>query len=128
MMTEKINWTLSVQVVAGPRIADGKTITVDAYDKIGVVIVAGAADKEVQVQPGGAGKVQFLLISSDRYDDKLTYKVNGAAANPIMLDALQLFMGDGAVGLLDPAPEKLFFSNALTDDASVQILVGRQAT
>ena len=33
-MTEKINWTLNVQVVGGPKILASDTIDVDAYDKI----------------------------------------------------------------------------------------------
>ncbi|MFQ5856215.1 MAG: hypothetical protein ACE5LU_11285 [Anaerolineae bacterium] len=127
-MAEKINWTLNVQVVGGPKMSASKTMTVDAYDKIEVVISDGATDEEVQVQPGGSGQVQFLLISSDQYGGDLTYKVNVGTADPIKLDAQQLLMGDGAVGLLGAAPEKLLFSNGLGNDASIQILVGRIAT
>lgn len=127
-MPEKINLTLNVQVVGGPRISASKTITVDAYDKIEVVIPDGATDEDIEVQPGGAGQVQFLLISSDQYGADLTYKVNDATADPIKLDAQQLLMGDGAVGLLGSAPEKLLFSNGLGSDASIQILAGRKAT
>jgi len=88
-MSEKINWTLNVQVTAGPKIQVTQTETVDAYDKIDVSIVDGVADEEVQVQPGSAEQVLFLLIYSDQYGDSLTYKINDPAAPPIKLDTLQ---------------------------------------
>lgn len=131
-MTEKINWTLNVQVVGGPKILASDTIDVDAYDKIDVTIEPDASEKEVQIQPGDLGQVQFLLIKSDQYGDGLTYKVN-AANDEIKLDALQVLIGDGAVGLFKGSPEKLLFTNNLVSDgdkipASIQILVGRKAT
>lgn len=131
-MTEKINWTLNVQVVGGPKILASDTIDVDAYDKIDVTIEPDASEKEVQIQPGDLGQVQFLLIKSDQYGDGLTYKVN-AANDEITLDALQVLIGDGAVGLFKGSPEKLLFTNNLVSDgdkipASIQILVGRKAT
>ncbi len=58
-MTEKINWTLNVQVVGGPKILSSDTIEVDAYDKIDVTIEP--SEKEVQIQPGDLGQMQFLL-------------------------------------------------------------------
>lgn len=132
-MAEKIHWALTVQVVGGPKISASKTINhVDAYDKIDVVINAGE-EEEVQVQPGDPGQVQFLLIRSDRYAPPeqetpgLSYKVNGTG-KAIELDALQLLMGDGAVGLLGAGPKTLVFSNELDQDASIEILVGRKAT
>jgi hypothetical protein len=71
-MSEKIFWTLNVQVGGGPKISESKTMEVDAYDKVEVTIEDGAADKEVQVQPGGTG-VQFLMIRSDQFGSDLTY-------------------------------------------------------
>jgi hypothetical protein len=127
-MSEKINWTLNVQVVGGPKISESDTILAEAYDKVQVTIAAGDSDVEVDVQPGGSGQVQFLLISSDQYAEGLTYKVNADSADAVELDGPQVLIGKGAVGLLDPEPKKLFFSNGLAEDASVQILVGRDAT
>jgi hypothetical protein len=127
-MAEKINWTLNVQVVGGPKMSAFQTVTVDAYDKIGVTVPVGETDKEVEVQPGPAGRVQFLLISSDQFGDDLTYKVNNAG-DAIKLDAQQLLIGDGAVGLLGASPpETLSFTNDLAQDANIEILVGRNAT
>jgi hypothetical protein len=127
-MSEKINWTLNVQVVEGPTISMSQTMIVDAYDKIEVIVSDGSADEDIEIQPGGAGQVQFLMIRSDKYDSHLTYKVNAADAKPIILDALQVLVGDGAIGLLGAAPEKLFFSNGTGVNATIEILVGRKAT
>jgi hypothetical protein len=127
-MSQKINWTLTVQVAGGPKLAASQEITVDAYDKIDVTVPSGATDHDVEIQPGGAGQVKLLLISSDQYDADLTYKVNVGTADAVKLDAQQLLTGDGAVGLLGAPPEKLLLSNGLDTDAAVQILVGRKAT
>lgn len=122
-----INVTLSVQVVEGPSIAATRTIDVDAYDKIQVRIEQGAAGKVVEVQPGGAGRVQLLVITSSEFSELLTYKVNNAGAD-VILDAEQVFMGDGGVSLLGAVPETLAFTNALANDVDVVILVGRNAS
>lgn len=131
MPSEKISWTLNVQVVGGPRLSESKTIEVDAYDMIQVTIDDGTTtDKEVQIQPGATG-VQFLLIKSDQYGENLQYKVSDGTTttSAVKLDApVQLFIGSGAVGLLDKAPVKLLFTNTLGKAANIQVLVGRDAT
>lgn len=128
-MSEKITWSLNVQINGGPKLSASQALTVDAYDKIAVSIDDGVSDKEVQVQPGGSGQVQFLMIQADSYSDQVSYKVNSASAtDTIALDALQVYMGKGAIGCLDPAPETLFFSNSSGATVSLGILVGRKAT
>jgi hypothetical protein len=130
-MSEKINWTLNVQVGGGPKITESKTILVEGYDKIEVDVRDGAAAEDIQIQPGDSGQVQFLLIRSDEYGEDLTYSVNAAEPDPtqrIKLDALQVLMGDGAVGLLGASPQTFFLYNALGKDVSLQILVGRKVT
>jgi hypothetical protein len=128
-MSEKINCMVNAQVVGGPRISESRIIEIEAYDMIVVTVDDTATDKEVQVQPGTSG-AQFLLIRSDQYGEKLTYKVKDdtGETGSIKLDALQLLMGSGAVGLLGKAPIKLLFSNTSGKAASIQILVGRDAT
>lgn len=125
-MTESINWTVTAAVDGGPKVSGTNTIEVDAYDKIGVV-VAAQSQTQVQVQPGSAGQVQFLLVKADPYSPSLTYRVNQPDATPIPLDTLQLFNGAGAVSLLDPSPKTFFFSNGTENDTAVAILVGRNA-
>lgn len=126
-MTESINWSLNAQIVGGPKIMASDTEEIEAYDKIEVTIENGAIDKVVEIQPGGADKVQFLVIKSEKYSDDLTYKVN-SLTDIIKLDALHVFIGTGAVGLLKETPKKLSFTNGLIDPVSVEILVGRMAT
>ncbi|NOR43287.1 MAG: hypothetical protein GQ572_08100 [Gammaproteobacteria bacterium] len=127
-MTESINWSLNVQVIGGPKVMASDTKEIEAYDKIEVTIEAGTTE-QVEIQPGGDGRVQFLLIKSDTYSndiEKLTYKVN-ELTTIIELDALQVFIGNGAVELLTKPPEKLVFTNDLATPVSIEILVGRMA-
>ncbi|MGH8071777.1 MAG: hypothetical protein ACRERE_42390 [Candidatus Entotheonellia bacterium] len=49
------------------------------------VLVPGGDDQTlgmatVEVQPGSAGQVKFLMITSSLYDVNLTYSVDGGAA------------------------------------------------
>ena len=126
-MTESINWSLNIQVIGGPKVMASDTKEIEAYDKIEVTIEAETADKEVEIQPGATDSVEFLLIKSDTYSEDLTYKVFGQD-KIIKLDALQVFIGNGAVELLTGPPEKLVFTNGLTTPVSIEILVGRMAT
>ncbi|MCP4329268.1 MAG: hypothetical protein GY791_12620 [Alphaproteobacteria bacterium] len=127
-MQEMVKLSVSATVSGGPEISASRAIAVDAYDSIKVVVDAAVADLEVEVQPGGSGQVKFISITSTVYGSDLTYRVNNAAGAPVALDAPQVFGGEGAVGLLDPAPASLFFSNSMDRDATVQIFVGRDAT
>lgn len=126
-MTEKINWTINAQVVGGPRIQEVKELEIEAYDKITVTIEAQENDKAVDIQPGGAGQVRFLMLTSSRYED-VTYKVN-TGTSVVNLDAPLFLVGEGAVGLLSPALKTLVFTNDhASEDVSIQVLVGRDAT
>jgi len=131
-MTEKINWNLDVQVDGGPKLmASDKIEDIEAYDKFDIKIASDGTEKEILLMPDSTGKVKFLLIKSDNYGDKLKYKVS-AAADFIELDAVHLFIGDGAVGLLK-VTDKLIFKNELVSEgkklnASIQILIGRMVT
>ncbi len=130
-MSEKIKYSVDVQVVGGIKISSSQTFTVDAYDKIEVAVADGASDEDIEVQPGSAGQVQFLLIQSVKYGDNLTYSVNAAEADPtkrIKLDSQQLFVGTGNVGLLGDSPKTLYFYNSLGEDTVIKILAGRKAT
>ena len=137
-MPESILVALNISVAGGPKLAGPQTIGVDAYDKIKVNIEAGDANEDgeiepvtkmVDVQPGAAGKVQFLFINSDEFstaapDKKLNYKVN-TMPTQIELDAPLLLVGDGAVSLLGEAPGKLTFTSTLGKPVNIEILVGR---
>jgi len=127
-MAEKIKYSLNVQVVGGISIPVSGEITVEAYGKIQIAVTAGVSDLEVNLQPDGANLAQFLLIKASSYDSTLTYKVNTDSATAISLDGPHVFIGSGAVGILDSAPTKLFFSSGLATDVTVDILIGRDAT
>jgi hypothetical protein len=133
-MTKQISWTYNVEVVGGSRISESKTISAEAVDEIGLTIDPQQT-KEIEIQPGGAGQVQFLLIKSDRYGDQanqVTYKVNATNQPVRTLDGPHLLIGKGATGLLvstTAGPNKLFVTNGLANDPiSISILVGRDAT
>ncbi len=127
-MSEKIKYAINAAVVGGVSIQVSGEVSPDAYEKIQVTIPGKATDKRVNLQPDGTNLSEFLLIKSSTYDAKVTYKINDATATAITLDGPHIFIGKGAVGILNSAPTKLFFSNALDNDISVDILLGRDAT
>jgi hypothetical protein len=131
-MSQKITYALDVRVSGGPSLAQTGTIETEAYAKIEITVPADAADKEVNLQPGGSGLTQFLLITASTYDDPINYKINAASNPAIDLDGPHLFMGKGVIGILDggSAPTKLFFTSpgAQSEDVDVTILIGRDAT
>jgi hypothetical protein len=127
-MTEKINYSLSFQVVGGTTVPVAGTIESEAYEKIQVNIPAGSTNLNVNLQPTGTKLAQFLLIKASKYSTDLSYKVNADTGTAIVLDGPHVFVGNGAVAILDTAPAKLLFSNKLTEDVTVDILLGRDAT
>ena len=122
-MPEKINWTLNVQVVGGPKVSASDTLDVEAYDKIEAVIPAGGS-ATIDVQPGTGA--QFLLITAGSYAD-MTYEVDSSGTT-VTLDGPHVLIGSGAVGLLGSTQNQFEFSNAGGEDVTVDILVGRDAT
>ncbi|MEX2283702.1 MAG: hypothetical protein WEE89_14550 [Gemmatimonadota bacterium] len=132
-MSRKIKWKVDVTVESGPTLTAGDSIDVEAYDFVRAEVPGGdattAGTATVDVQPSGAGKVLFIGIKSDVYDEKLTYKVDGAGLD-VKLDSAQVFVGGGALGLLGTTTKQFVFTNkaGLSKKAAVEILVGRKAT
>lgn len=131
-MAGKIKWKLDVVVESGPSISSGETLNVEAYDYVKVEVPGGdtmtPGTATVEVQPSGTGKVQFLSIKSDVYNEKLTYEVD-ASGTDIKLDSAQVFIGGGSIGLLGATTKQFVFTNkAGLGKAAVEILVGRKAT
>jgi len=134
----KIIVNTNIAVPNGPAFAFHQALDVDAYDMIDVTVPAppdaAATDKKIELQPGGAGQVQFIAIVSDWFGDKLSYKINKKTADVRVLDQPHVLSGAGAVSLFDNAspPTALFFTNATSGatakEAKVQILIGRDAT
>lgn len=129
-MPATLQWSFNALLVNGPSLAFSDTFDVEAYDKIDVEVdaQAGAApgSKDVEVQPGGAGRVQFLLVTASSYDPPLTYEVDGGAARP--LDAPLLVVGSGAVSAFSPTLNDITFHNVHNSARAVQILVGRNVS
>jgi hypothetical protein len=140
-----LNLTLNAQVVGGPQVSASRTKQIEAYDKVDVMINPGDTDIEVDIQPGAAGQVGFLLIKSSLYsqaaaDQKLTYfVVDGSSDFPAAGDGLELndphvYMG-GALAVFGLAPRAPRFTSTYVADptnptvnrAVVEILVGRNA-
>src|SRR5262249_32181290 len=101
LMSVNISWKLSVEIPSGPSLSLASAVEVHAYDLITVIVPHSAAtppaEVAVDVQPGAAGRVRFLLIRSSTYGDNLQYKVH-ATGNParVLNDAL-LLVGAGSL-------------------------------
>lgn len=120
-MAEKISWNFVAQALGGPSLSKQGTLEVDAYDKITVTITAGTTQK-VNLVPSGT--VSLLIIKPAVASADLSYLVG---ANPVILDAPHVFIGTGAVSLLGGLAQ-LSFTNNTAADASIEILLGRDAT
>ena len=136
-----VNVALNVQVTGGPQMLVSKAISIEAYDKIEVTVEPGTT-QTVEIQPGVANRVSFLLIKSNLYSEndatkKLTYVVNDGsvdAASTIELDEPHLFLGRGAASVFGLAPRVLKFTSTYVgtpttpNRAAIEILVGRDPT
>jgi hypothetical protein len=124
-MPETVAWSFSVGVDQGPRVAGSDSFAVDAYDKLSVVLEAGAADVDVEVQP--AGKVKVLVVRPSAFDAAITLSAD-AGATKFALDGPIVLIGSGAVAMLDEEPKTLRFANGTAADVTVDVLVGRDPT
>lgn len=127
-MPQNITWKAQTSIAGGPSSTSSEVIPIEAYDVIEIELEDGDADEEVEVQPGGAGQVLFLQITSTVYGADLSFKVNAISNPSHELDRPLVLAGDGAIGLLGAAPTSLFFTNDLGSSATIQVLVGRNAT
>lgn len=123
---------LRVEIAGAGTLSATHTLDAEAYDRIDVTVPTGTPNTAtVQVQPGGSGQVQLLLMTASAYPAdgsgtaQLTYTVDGGSA--IDLDAPLLVVGSGAVGLLG-AVNEIVFTNDAAEPVDVSILVGRDAT
>ena len=137
-MAQTIQWKSEVTVGGKIEMSLSRSIPAEALDTIKITVLGSGStggpdtDKKVEVQPSAiAGQVKFLAITSDLFGDDthfLTYKVNADTNPPTVLDQPVVLGGEGGVSLLDPSPTSLFFSSTMVADATIHILVGRDAT
>lgn len=121
-MAEQLIWDVTVRADGGPQVTGSGAFEVEAYDKLSVVVPAGA-NLAVDLGPGAAGRIACLVILPAQPSDDLSYDVSGT---DITLDEPQFLFG-GAVNLTGN-PAALTFANAGGQDAAVEILLGRDAT
>ena len=126
-MSTSITWQLTVNIPSGPSVTTANAVAVDAYDRIAVTIPNTNTEVEVDVQPGAAGRVKFLLVRSDRYGDQLTFKAHVTGNPAHKLDDTLVLVGVGSLDLLGAQVDKLLFTNNLANPANIEIIVGRQA-
>lgn len=121
-MAEHLIWDVTVRAEGGPQVTASGVIDVDAYDKISVVVPPGD-DLAVDLGPGAAGRITALVILPATLGDELSYDVDGTE---IVLTHPQFLFG-GAVDLTGN-PAGLTISNAGSEEAPVEIFLGRDAT
>ncbi|SHO44187.1 hypothetical protein [Desulfopila aestuarii] len=120
-MPEKINWNVVAQVMKGPSISAAASVEVDAYDKFQITLL-DTVTQVVNLVPGGT--ISLLVINPKKPDEKLTYDLGGT---DVKLDGPHILIGTGAVGLLGGVTS-LSFTNNTGADATIEILIGRDAT
>jgi len=126
----KLNWSIMLQVAGSPAITNPSPdgLDVEAVDRIDVMINGGDTDKIVNVQPGAAGNVHLLVITSEPYGPKLSFKASDGTKDSakVVLDAPQAYAG-GALALFNTDPKQLKVTNDGTDPAHVTVFVARDA-
>jgi len=118
-------YSIEVKIVGGPSILKTGAINTDAYDIVTTKVPKGSAPVSLDVQPGGTGKVQAIIMSSDNYES-LSYTVDEGSSQTF--DAPVVILGPGEAKLLGTTQKVFEFVNAgSTNDANVTILVLREA-
>jgi len=130
----QLQWNLQIKTTDGLKSGIAGNVDVDATGKIEKTLPAktnGGSTTTIAVQPGDTDKMEALVIYASKYDDKVTYKVSdetGDGVTGVTLDGPQILIGQGAVGLLQKPPKTIEFTNALSEDVTVTILVARLAS
>ena len=126
-----LTWSLTLLVSGSSSISVSRApVTVEATDRIEVVIAPGDTDKVVDIQPGATSAIHALLIASSSYGAHLKFKVSDGTTDSVAvtLDSPQVFSG-GSVAVFALAPRRLKFTNSSLDKpATLDILVARDAT
>ena len=124
-MSEKIRWNVTARVDAGPVLEAADAIDADAYDKLEVTIPDGANKQPINIAPVKWPSVLFLALNPRKTSPSLNYDLNGTK---IPIDGPHFLVGSGAVKLLGTGDATLKFSNTSGADATIDILVGRNAS
>ena len=124
-MAISVTYSVEVKIVGGPTILKSGAINTDAYDIVTAKVPKGSSPVSLDVQPGGTGKVQAIIMASDNYES-LSYTVDEGSSQTF--DAPVVLLGPGEAKLLGTTQKVFEFVNAgATNDANVAILVLREA-
>jgi hypothetical protein len=124
-----ITWQFQATIPGGPAFTITQpSIEIQAYDVATATIPKGTTGVNVVVQPSpNTGDVVLVVVNSDVFDAGLTYVVD-TSTDIHALDAPHVLLGAGAVGFMNAGtpPQTLTFDNTFTEDAHVQVIVGRK--
>ncbi|MDD3872961.1 MAG: hypothetical protein PHE01_01815 [Methanosarcina sp.] len=132
-MPEYLVLKADIKIPNGPSMTLNRTLELDAYDKIDILVPTGQAgeNKLIELQQSEETKIKFLLIKSDFYGKELSYKVNKESTT-FVLDEPLVLTGKGAISLFGAVPKKLYFTNSTSGneakDIRIEVLVGRNMT
>ena len=128
-MTISFKYNFSIRIDGAPVTTIDREYSVEAYDKIGVVIPANQS-KSVKIQPT-TEEINFMVLESNEYStdtERIYYKIVGdpQTNNEIILYRPQFLVGEFIVKLFRIIPEELEFTNELPRDVTIDILIGRK--
>jgi len=132
-MSTNVSWKIDVEIQSGPSVVVTNAVQVDAYDRIEVTVpdtTSSPTATTVDIQPGAAGKVKLLVITSTKYGDDLKYKVHDNTTTERTLNDALFLAGAGGLDLIEDtaAPlDKLLITNTIGQDVVIEIIVGRAA-
>lgn len=109
------------------------TISVDAFDKVTEVTVAGlASDFEIAVSPGTAALIKLVFMYADAYEEAvegtpdLTVKFH-LNTEPAMELGGPLTLIEGQDDAVE-ACDSIFVSNAGAEDRTITVFIGRDTS
>ncbi len=122
---------IGIQVTNGPQINVNRSREIEAFDKVDVSL-AGGGTVTVDLQPGKAEQIALLLITSSKYDKKITLKLKGGTDSPsLTLEQPHVFVNDGAMLFTVERPATVELKSTLGNDpantADIEIFVARRA-
>jgi hypothetical protein len=121
-MAESIVWSLTAGGTAGSSIQSSGKTSGEAIISVSVDLDAGSAERDLSLQVDDVDKVNFLAISSDLLDGKVTVKADGADATPL---TGALLLPGAAVKLFAADLTTLTVHNTSADkSAKLSVLIG----
>lgn len=129
-MPEQVSWTLQVQVAERLLFKLADTTAVTAYNKMRVMLPAGAVDQVVRILPDRTQQVVILAMKASQYVDpndstrglRVKWMADG---KPQALSGPFLLMLGGSLHAFSGALRTLFFTNTMSIAVEIQLLSAR---